>query len=176
MNNKLVSAGLALLTGAAMFTPSETSARGGLFVGARATPMRAAAVRAPVMRRSIGAPVAARPVPPARPFVHASQIAAGSERRLAPSIPRHQHIVGFGLPLTVVGGSAFYGTAYDPGDDVPDYLPYAPPYANPAIITNPAPPPLAVPPVVERQHQCRTQVQTFPTERGAPYTINIVRC
>jgi hypothetical protein len=72
------------------------------------------------------------------------------------------------LPLTVLGGSAFYGPS--------DYVdPYSQPGAvEPEIVTG------AIPggayPVFIGRRGCRTQTVIVPSEDGGESSINIVRC
>jgi hypothetical protein len=175
---KLATSLLALLVGAAALAPVATSARSGAFLAGRSAPAPARVMpRTPIVRSSGHAPApAVRASSLVRPFVGTPQV--GSVR--APAIRtqalhqpvRHLRTFGFGFPITVLGGAAYYGRYYDPGDDGAPY--YQPAYPNPTIdnphvIDN-------VSPGTDHPRQCRAQIQTVPSENGDPREITIVRC
>jgi len=175
MTTNIVTASLfGLLAAAATLVPVETSARASAIAMARPMGPRIA----PTVR-----PLAHKPPPigaPMRPLVHVPHAPhvplIKDPRPHAFQVPPRRHRqFGFGLPITVLDGSAFYGTTYDPADDVAPYQTYVqPPYPNPAIVAYPPVPDAS--PLVAEPRQCRAQVQTVPKHGGGRQTITIVRC
>ena len=178
MTTRILAASLlGLLATVGTLAPVETSARTGALLAARPMGTRVAP-RIPIVRPVVRRPAALPTSAPARPLVRAPHVPLVKDPKLhafhAP--PRRHRIFGFGLPITVLGGSAFYCTTYDPADDVAPYdVPYVQPaYPNPTIVGNPAAPDAS--PLAGEPRQCRTQVQTVPKGNGGRQTITIVRC
>src|SRR5262245_3041695 len=164
MTTIIVTASLfGLLAAAATLVPVETSARASAIAMARPMGPRIAPTVRPLVHKPVAPPIGA----PMRPLVHAPHIPQVPHAPHVPLIkdprphafhapPRRHRQFGFGLPITVLDGSAFYGTTYDPADDVVPYQTYVqPPYPNPAIIEYPPVPDASR--LVAEPRQCRAQ-------------------
>jgi hypothetical protein len=181
MTTRMLTAGvLGLLALGGTLVPVETSARVGAMSAPRAMVARVAP-RAPIMRPVAHRPVALPTAAPVRPLARAPHVppvpSLRDARRHADHIPpRRYRTYGFGLPITVYGDTAYYGTAYDPAETLAPYDPYIQPaYPTPTIVGYPPlPPDAGVLPGEPRQ--CRSQVQTVPKYGGGELSITIVRC
>jgi hypothetical protein len=177
MTKTMVAAGVfGLLAGAVLLAPTKTFARAGGGFAARSMGAHIAP-RLPVVRPPVR-PSAALPNGIPRPLARTPQATPVKEAAVhAFRTPlQRQHVFGFGLPITVLGGSAFYGTTYDPADDVVPYeVPYfRPAYPDPATVGYPGATDTSALPGEPRQ--CRAQVVTVPNTRGGQQSITIVRC
>jgi hypothetical protein len=113
-------------------------------------------------------------------FVHplrAAPLASSSGAVLRVHVPRggfrHGHFVAGGWPITVWGGSAFYGSYYDPSDD--DVL-----YTARPVVDDP--PDDATPvaasraPVGLMRYGCRSQDVSVTSPSGGERTVTVTRC
>lgn len=93
-------------------------------------------------------------------------------------LKHHRRINGWLYPLTVGPYESFFGTAYDPSDEIPVYAPpaeAAPPADTAADADPPAPPPRV--PVLTVQRTCQTEVVKVATADGnGEREVNVVRC
>ncbi len=85
----------------------------------------------------------------------------------------HRHFVGAaGLPITVWGGTAFYGSYYDPSDDEVLY--------TQSVLDDPpadaAPVAESRAPVGFARRGCRSQDVTVPSASGGERIVTVTRC
>jgi hypothetical protein len=183
------------LSGAALFVPDATFARGSMgggFGGFRGGGFRAPAVihRAPFMTRTGPAalgrngrafrplsstlpPPVAKPLPVAthvgKPFAHFARRDHGRNRR---------SVDGFIYPYTTwddgYSSGSYVGIPYDPGASIPVYAP-APMIAP---VTDPLPPlaPRLSGVRYDNQEACRAERVTVPGSSGGDREITVVRC
>jgi hypothetical protein len=90
-------------------------------------------------------------------------------------VKHHRRINGWLYPLTVGPYESFFGTAYDPSDEIPVYAPLVESAPDtPADAAIPAPPRV---PVLTVQRTCQTQVVKVATADGnGEREVNVVRC